>query len=244
MNSKHESTLEVVPSTGLEAMPPTFHATTIVNNSWSRPPSQNEEKQGKKILGLSVKAFWATIVVLVVLLAAGIGGGLGALAAKKGTATTTTTTSNTSPTPTEPQAAGMSPAPSDGCPAIDGTTYVPKRADGVPVLIDITAPEMTFTRHCATDFSSGPSGGNPDIHDILKLYVPTLEECITVCAMYNARYQYKIDKKIEVAGGLCKSVTIVKKPGGYCYLKNGTAKNVIKEGENPNDTSSASILKY
>ncbi len=45
----------------------------------------------------------------------------------------------------------------------------------------------------------------------MKLFAPSLEDCITVCAQYNARYQYKQDKGVKVAGGLCKSVTIVKK---------------------------------
>jgi hypothetical protein len=73
------------------------------------------------------------------------------------------------------------------------------------------APEQTFTQLYATAFATGPQGGNPGIHDIVKLHVPTLEDCITAYAMYNARYQYKMDKGVEMAGGVCTTVTIVKK---------------------------------
>ncbi|KAK4446258.1 hypothetical protein QBC34DRAFT_383409 [Podospora aff. communis PSN243] len=241
-----DPTLEVVAPSLLEPLPPTFQATTIVNNSWSRPPSQEKfEPQNIKILGLSVRTFWSLIAIFVVLLAGGIGGGLGALAAQRSReASSSSSSTPTTPTPTEPLPAGASPAPKDNCPSIHGTAYVPKGADGLGIPIDLYAPEQAFTRLCATDFATGPQGGNPGIHDIVKLYMPTLEDCIAACAMYNARYQYKVDKGVEVAGGMCMSVTIVKKAGGYCYLKNGTANNFIKAGENPDETSSASILKY
>lgn len=264
----YDSTPEVVAPSALEPYHSTFHATTIVNNSWSRPPSQEKDNdEQRRILGLSVKAFWTLVVLLTTILAGGIGGGLGALAAQRNREASTTTV-KADPTPTQPEEAGVSPAPVDGgCPAINGTVYKPKGADGKGILVDIAAQEQTFMRLCATDFATGALGGNPEIHDIVKLYLPSLEECIAACAMYNARYQFKQDKGVEVAGGMCHSVTIVKKgeycpihapgidgtggllttwmaAGGYCYLKNGTAKNFIKEGENPNDTSSAVILTY
>ena len=62
-----------------------------------------------------------------------------------------------------------------------------------------------------TDFPAGKEYGNEGIHDILKLYLPSLKDCIAACAFYNQRYQNKMDKGIPVAGGICKSVTIVKK---------------------------------
>jgi hypothetical protein len=70
---------------------------------------------------------------------------------------------------------------------------------------------QSFVRLCRTDFPAGKDYGNGGIHDIMKLYLPSLGECIAACAMYNQRYQTKTDKGVPVAGGLCKSVTIVKK---------------------------------
>ncbi|KAK1830341.1 hypothetical protein QBC39DRAFT_354230 [Podospora conica] len=102
---------------------------------------------------------------------------------------------------------------------------------------------QSFVRLCRTDFPVGKEYGNGGIHDILKLYLPSLEDCIAACAFYNQRYQTKTDKGVPVAGGLCRSVTIVKKAGGHCYLKNGTANNYAKEAD-PDLTSSAVILAF
>ena len=74
---------------------------------------------------------------------------------------------------------------------------------------------QSFVRFCRTDFPVGKEYGNGGIHDILKLCLPSLEDCIAACAMYNQRYQTKTDKGVPVAGGLRKSVTIVKKRYGH-----------------------------
>jgi hypothetical protein len=100
------SNLEVAPA-GLEPAP--VHqdwsnpSAAPVHHDWSDPsqkelhyqrawadvsegpvPQNHDPKQ--RILGLSVRRFWAIVIILVVVLAAGIGGGVGAgLAAQKQT---------------------------------------------------------------------------------------------------------------------------------------------------------------
>lgn len=75
---------------------------------------------------------------------------------------------------------------------------------------------QSFVRLCNTDFPSGEAYGNPGIHDILKLYMPTLEDCITTCAAYNVQYQTNSANGIP-GGGLCRSVAIIKT--GECSFR-------------------------
>lgn len=128
--------------------------------------------------------------------------------------TATTGIGTTTPTATTgARTGGPSPAPVDeGCPNINGTTYVPKDALGADIPLKTSGgTSQSFVRLCRTDYPVGKEYGNGGIHDIFKVYLPSLEECIDACAMYNQRYQNKIDKGIPVVGGFCKTVTIVKK---------------------------------
>jgi hypothetical protein len=71
------SRLEPLPHSALEPVP--------AQKEYYNPPAWAEQPVGgsrpyepkQKILGLSVRAFWTIVVLLVVVLAAGIGGGVG-----------------------------------------------------------------------------------------------------------------------------------------------------------------------
>jgi hypothetical protein len=109
-------------------------------------------------------------------------------------------------------AGAASPAPRDaGCPNINGTFYTPSDASGKLIAIqsDGIYSDQIFVQLCNTNYPSGAEYGNPGIYDILKMYVPSLEDCITACAYYNRQYQINQAKGVPRTG-LCKSVAIVK----------------------------------
>jgi len=81
------------------------------------------------------------------------------------------------------------------------------------------AAAQSFVRLCETNWPSGPDYGNPGIHDILKLYLPSLEACITACASYNFNYEANRAKGIgSQEGGLCRAVSIVKSGEYFFYF--------------------------
>jgi hypothetical protein len=130
--------------------------------------------------------------------------------------------------------------PSDGCPGVDLTLYTPLDALGNSIPVDTLDPKLpvqSFRQFCNTNWPSGAAYGNPGIHDIMKVYAPDLATCITLCAEYNEQYQTNLNNLIDVAGGFCKAVTIVKLKGEFCYLKNGTATN--NTFASPSDYTSA-----
>ncbi|GAB1310168.1 Putative membrane protein insertase [Madurella fahalii] len=245
----------VYPHSTLEPVPPS--ALEPAKYGWGGPSVAqfpHDQYGQRRILGLSVRAFWTIVVILVVVIAGAIGGGVGGgLAAARGgadssismgagtqssassTASTTptiststdtgSTTSSTTSTSTRPAAAAVSPAPrDDGCPSINGTAYTPVDAGGNAMPLRTGGAAQSFMRLCNTNYPSGRGFGNPDIHDILKMYLPSLEDCITACAAYNWQYQRNVEIGVP-GGGLCRSVAIIKTTGEYCYLKNGTGTN-------------------
>jgi len=96
-------------------------------------------------------------------------------------------------------------------------------------------------QYCSTNWPSGADYGNPLVHDIMKLYLPTLEACIVACASYNENYQSNLARGISMDGGLCRAVSIVKTAGEYCYLKNGTGSVSFAYGK-PEMYSSAKLV--
>ncbi|KAK4147862.1 uncharacterized protein C8A04DRAFT_24421 [Dichotomopilus funicola] len=138
--------------------------------------------------------------------------------------TSTPTASDTPSTTTQATPGQVSPAPSDGgCPGVNGTAFTPLDAHGKPMPIAANGPGQTFRRLCRTNWPSGHQYHNPGIYDIIKLYLPSLDDCITACAAYNVNFlSNKAAGNGISAGGLCTAVTIIKKEGEYCYLKNGT----------------------
>ncbi len=180
--SRRESTLEVVPPSHLESYHGSYQTTVVNQQGWISPSEPGEKPQEKReILGLSVKVFWGIIILLVVILAAGIGGGLGAMAAQRSrefnaesqqqqqaspaadksdnaiTTTKPTPATTNKPTTTIQPAEGTSPAPVDGgCPDINGTAYMPLGNIGEGIGVDLYAQKQTFVRLCSTDLSAGP----------------------------------------------------------------------------------------
>lgn len=74
---------------------------------------------------------------------------------------------------------------------------------------------QSFVRIYKRNYPGGGPGGNPDTLDIMKLYLPTLEECINACATYNVVFQANRPQRVGWADdawdrGLCRSVAIVK----------------------------------
>lgn len=129
------------------------------------------------------------------------------------TSVSTTTSKTETPTSTAPSVAGaVSPAPTDeGCPNINGTAYTPVDASGKAIQLDAGGAAQSFLRYCDTNWPAGSDYGNPGIHDIMKMYLPSLEDCITACASYNQNYRANLDRGIGDSGsGLCRAVSIVK----------------------------------
>ncbi|KAI1764431.1 hypothetical protein GGR53DRAFT_466413 [Hypoxylon sp. FL1150] len=226
------------------------------------PPSAVTAPQGPpkekrpRILGLTVPIFWTVVVIIVVVLAAALGGGIGGgLKAQQESHSntssdaadtsqpSTTASSGSGGTPTSVQNGASSstsnPAlPSDsGCPQIDGTTYTPYAVDGKPFSFKGGSSLQNFQQKCYTNFVSSTAA---QTHDILKIFMPTLENCMMTCAAYNAAYWANLNNNVAVGGGYCVGVTLEKINAGFCYLKNGTGTNDTMG--NPENYSSAVLL--
>ncbi|KAI0904066.1 hypothetical protein F4823DRAFT_235949 [Ustulina deusta] len=248
--------LEVVPpETGLYPLPaptPTITATRESlpkeqtgsarfggdQQTLSQAESQSAKNSKTKVLGLSVPVFWALIVTLFIVLAAGIGGGVGGgLSAQRKSASTDASSgdnSNTSSSQSTASPTASSPAssptassttdslvPTDGgCPGINNIGYTPYSADGKTIPVRTGQAPQEFREQCWTNWANTAS-----THDILRTYTPTLENCIVVCAEYNKAYAANLENNVGVGGGPCVAVTIVKEHAGFCYLKNGTGTN-------------------
>ncbi|KAK4672510.1 hypothetical protein QC763_103685 [Podospora pseudopauciseta] len=151
------------------------------------------------------------MVGLVVILAGGIGGGLaGGLAAshqpryanpgwqsitsQSEPTTTKPRKSNTSETMATVTSSGVIPSstvPSNlrvgtvatdgGCPELNGTIYTPREGNGKPY------SNASFMKLCSTDFSDVILSYRS--HDILRVRVESLDQCIQICAEYNLSYR-------------------------------------------------------
>ncbi|KAL2270965.1 hypothetical protein VTJ83DRAFT_336 [Remersonia thermophila] len=140
---------------------------------------------------------------------------------------------------------GASPAPTDdGCPDIDESTYQPRDAFGKAApLKALGGRAQRFVVRCDTNWPSGAKFGNPGIQDIMKLYLPSLEACMDACAVYNQKYEANLAEGFgETAAGLCRAVTVVKRSGEYCYLKNGTG--TINTYGRPDEFASAELVVF
>ncbi|KAL0929742.1 uncharacterized protein CTRU02_215385 [Colletotrichum truncatum] len=198
------------------------------------PPSSTPEK--RRILGLTVPVFWGLVIALVIILAAGIAGGVaGGLITQNKNSTSnkqdsqnSATATATSPVSTTASGTATSssirPAPTDaGCPGINATAYAP--TDGGGNLMRVKGGHyQAFQQICEVNYPSGAAYGNPQLYDILKTYVSSFEDCMTLCAAHNIQYADNLASKRVSEGGWCRSVAMIKTPGEYCYLKNGTGK--------------------
>ncbi|KAK1963071.1 hypothetical protein LY78DRAFT_614936 [Colletotrichum sublineola] len=142
--------------------------------------------------------------------------GSGSSSGSRSPASTATSSAYRSP-PT-----GVRPAPTDdGCPTINQTSYTPTDANGDSVRAGSASPQ-TFRQLCEVNYPSGAEYGNPNLYDIVKVYVPTFRDCMDLCAAYNQGYSGNLALGNVASGGYCRSVAMIKLPGEYCYLKNGT----------------------
>ncbi|KAI0554756.1 hypothetical protein F4679DRAFT_579097 [Xylaria curta] len=266
---QEQADLEVVPpETGLHPLPaptPLYPATHEPSpkeqvadiesgggqQTLSQPQGHSAKDANPTVLGLSVPVFWAAIVALFIILAAGIGGGVGGGLTAQHKSTSTSSASgadgnpNTSSGGSTPSSAAPSPTssstsdplvPTDGgCPDINNLKYTPYSADGKPIPVKTNQDPQEFREQCWTNWVNTAS-----THDILRTYTPTLENCITVCAEYNKAYATNLENNSGVGGGPCVAVTIVKDHAGFCYLKNGTGTNDTMG--TPNIYSSAILI--
>ncbi|KAI2619615.1 hypothetical protein GGR54DRAFT_120408 [Hypoxylon sp. NC1633] len=213
--------------------------------------TERDYQRRRRILGLTVPMFWLVILLIIVILAAGIGGGVGgglkaqqqsvsAAAASSDTpqsssqapassSSSSSSSSTSTATPTSAQSTSTSaplsgPLPSDsGCPEIEGQTYTPYAVDGQAIpLVQGSSTGQAFRQHCNTRYATL---GSSRTHDILRIFMPTLENCMMACAEYNQAYRANINNGTGVGGGYCLGVTIEKFNAGFCYLKNATTTN-------------------
>ncbi|KAF9876723.1 hypothetical protein CkaCkLH20_05569 [Colletotrichum karsti] len=224
-------------------------------------PPPNEKR---RILGLAVPVFWAVVIGLVIIVAAGLAGGVaGGLITQKANASSSSvspdaqsdptatsalsitsnpsaTTSATATSATPRASGGVLPAPTDGgCPKINSTNFTPTDASGEAMGLSSGAGQ-TFRQLCEVNYPSGAAYGNPGIYDILKAYVSTFDECMTLCAAHNQAYYLNLSNGNVGKGGFCRSVAMIKTPGEYCYLKNGTG--VSDTQGHPKDFVSAVVV--
>ncbi|KAK2063212.1 hypothetical protein LY76DRAFT_588659 [Colletotrichum caudatum] len=138
---------------------------------------------------------------------------------------------------------GVRPAPiDDGCPRINQTSYTPTDANGDPVKVGSGSPQ-TFRQLCEVNYPSSAEYGNPDLYDIFKVYVPNFRECMDLCAAYNQAYSGNLASGNVASGGYCRSVAMIKLPGEYCYLKNGTGETSKMDTQgHPKDFVSAIVI--
>ncbi|KAI1343582.1 hypothetical protein F5Y15DRAFT_370481 [Xylariaceae sp. FL0016] len=199
---------------------------------WEPPTTFHAKSQERRVLGLRVPFFWTLVVAMVIILAAGIGGGVGgAMSTRHGSnsdgssvssSSSITATTSGSPAPTS-SSAGSGATPTDGdCPGIQDATYTPYAVDGQPIPLASGLAPQEFKQQCWTNYVAG---AGTDIHDILRIFMPTLENCMMTCAEYNAAYRAGLEQNAGVGGGYCVAVSLEKKDAGFCYLKNGTATN-------------------
>ncbi|KAI0013827.1 hypothetical protein F4779DRAFT_294671 [Xylariaceae sp. FL0662B] len=246
---RNQEGLEVVPNDSpLYPLPTHAPARAVEDAKWASPsPWGSEEtkapkEEKRRILGLSIVWFWVIVILITLILAGGIGGGVGgAIRAQQQVAhgvssdTSSTTSSSSGPTtaptssPTPSPTAGLSsPLPSDGgCPAIEGQTYTPYAVDGKAIPLEAAgqgsgSAGQLFRQQCYTNYVSSAAART---HDILRIFMPTLENCMMACAEYNAAYRAALAAGDGVGGGYCVAVSLVKQNAGFCYLKNGTAVN-------------------
>ncbi|KAK0747981.1 hypothetical protein B0T21DRAFT_343694 [Apiosordaria backusii] len=200
-------------------------------SGYEATPITKEHSPAKqtRVLGLPVRIFWVVMVVLVVILAGGVGGGLaGGLAASNRSSLFSSTTS-----PSNPRTGTL--ATDGGCPGINGTIYTPREGDGKPY------ENANFLKLCSTDFSDVVLAYR--LHDILRVRVETLDQCIQICAEYNLSYHIAMAEGVPPPGNsFCRAVSLVKKPGDYCFLKNDTGPNTAGVEPDPSVYTSAILL--
>ncbi|KAM7197816.1 hypothetical protein V8F20_006489 [Naviculisporaceae sp. PSN 640] len=128
-----------------------------------------------------------------------------------------------------------------GCPRVNNTRFTPVSSSGAGYSIpDAGLESQTFLRLCNTNYPSGAEYGNPGIADIFKTWAATLDECMALCAAYNAEFNKTGSNKFNMEKGFCRSVAIVEREGEFCYLKNGTGGNNTMGA--PNDFASAILI--
>jgi hypothetical protein len=201
----------------------------------------------RHILGVRVLIFWLLIILLVFLLSVGLAIGV-ALGLKKRyvitsyiqplgrlsslnsplnpTNTPRSATSTTStPTTTSNQQGVASPAPTNPfCPGQNGATITPYDASGTSIRFSNEVAQ-SFEIQCNTQYPAGAGSGNPGVRDLMLMTAPDLISCVALCAQYNAGYSNAVGDDVNVGGGICVAVSLIKAPAEFCYLKNATGVN-------------------
>ncbi|GKT41663.1 uncharacterized protein ColSpa_01844 [Colletotrichum spaethianum] len=256
IHTQSEGQWEQSGQSGLEAAPDRFSTAPIPydpsemqspreksvwTSSHAYPVSPSTPLERRRILGLTVPFFWCLVIALVVILVGGIAGGVaGGLAAQKANSSSTSSQSTATSSTSRSVPTGVRSAPTDdGCPNINQTTYTPTNGNGNSMKVG-SGSAQSFQQLCEVNYPSGAAYGNPELYDIFKVYVPTFRECMDLCAAYNQEYNNNLAQGNVASGGYCRSVAMIKLPGEYCYLKNGTGK--MDTQGHPKDFISAVVI--
>ncbi|KAM7224546.1 hypothetical protein V8F06_000327 [Rhypophila decipiens] len=116
-----------------------------------------------------------------------------------------------------------------GCPRVNNTRFTPRTSSGQAFAVPDVVNSQSFLRLCNTNFPGGAAYGNPGVVDIFKTFAASLDECMALCAAYNAdpgSTQFQRDKGFS---------------DEFCYLKNGTGVNNTFGA--PNDFASAVLIE-
>jgi len=115
------------------------------------------------------------------------------------------------------------------CPSSNGKSFTPIDAE-TSNSYQINSTNLVYRIFCGANFADYRSGWNPDVSDLQTIYsVPTLDNCITICASYNFA--------LSTSGNLnppwqllCSGVTYRDSNGTSsdpvgCFLKSGLRNN-------------------
>lgn len=115
-------------------------------------------------------------------------------------------------------------------------------ANGNEIKLPSASGGMSFLKLCNTNYPA--DGTNPRIRDLMKIYRPKIDDCISACAEYNAgnfREGNSVSKQelcrnvaIDSTRGLlpvplllvCMKMLTVVAENNYCFLKNDTGRNL------------------
>ncbi|KAJ9151915.1 hypothetical protein NKR23_g2600 [Pleurostoma richardsiae] len=183
-------------------------------------PSRRETP---RVLGLSVAWFWAAVAACVVVIAAGLGAGL-AVGLSNSHHTPNVTSTGTASATIINQQGVASPAPvNPWCPGRNGTVVTPYDASGTPIKFN-NEQAMSFQVLCDTYWPAKQSA-NPGLRTIAAAYAPDMLACMALCAEFNAGYSDAVGDDVEVGGGICVGVALIRAQAEFCYLQNATGTN-------------------
>lgn len=184
-------------------------------------------KPKRRILRLSLKAFWAIVVLIVVILGVGIGVGLGVGLRGSSSTPESSSADNSSP-PAETTSDATSSTTSttstttSSAPVTSGTVGVAANSCNFKTPKSYHASDGTvFLQHCFTDWPVGEetADGKGNVTDLSAVSAYTFEGCMEACLKYNEDNADDTQcQGITYNANLTSSI-VVGKHDGNCFLK-------------------------